>query len=129
MSKFPSLAWFKTGLKNANEDPEFRELGSCDASVGVKIGGKVYAIVFEAFAVTSVTKIGVDDLRDLDFYFDMSRPDWESFLSSLNGDEPISLNSLDLRAGIVKSFDESRRITFPRYHLTFQRFFAAAASA
>lgn len=127
MSNFPSLAWFKTGLKNANDDPEFRKLGTCDAKVGVKIGNQVYAITFEAFAVSAVKKITVDDLRDLDFYIDMPMADWESFLSSLNGDAPISLNSLDLSAGIVKSFDESRRISFPRYHLTFQRFFAAAA--
>jgi hypothetical protein len=129
MPKFPSLAWFKSGLKNANEDPEFRKLGTCDARVGVKIGNQVYAITFEAFAVSAVQKVTMDDLRDLDFYIDMSRADWESFLSSLNGDNPVSLNALDLRTGIVKSFDESRRISFPRYHLTFQKFFAAAAGA
>ena len=128
MSKFPSMAWFKTGLQKANDDPEFRKLGTCDAKVGVKVGNQVFALAFDAFSVSSATKITQDDLRDLDFYIDMPRADWDSFLASLNGDEPVSLNSLDLRSGIVKSFDEARRVTFPRYHLTFQRFFTAAAT-
>lgn len=129
MSKFPSLAWFKMALKNANNDPEFRKLGTCDANVGIKIGKQVYAITFDAFSVSEVTKIESDDLRDLDFYIDMSRAEWDSFLESLNGNDPISLNSLDMDKGIVKSFDELKRISFPRYHLTLQRFFTTAATA
>lgn len=128
MAAFPSLKWLRDGQKLANKDNELRKLGSCDTSMGIKVGNQTYRIVFAGFECESVQKIGVEELREVDFYVDMSRQAWQKFLDSLNGSTPITLNELDLTDGVVKSFDEAKRLRFLRYNRTLQTFFRIASA-
>lgn len=82
--------------------------------MGIKVGGATYAVVFEAFECCKVMQTAEDDLRDLDFYIDMSKTAWLKFLRSLKGKRPQSLDVLDLYKGVVKSFDPARRLAFLR---------------
>ena len=129
MSHAMNLSTLKHAMKSANEGTELRKLGSCDAIMGIRIASKCFAVTFAAFEVTDVTEIEEDELREVDFYIDMKKKDWDAFLQSLEGEAPRSLNELDLENQVIKSADERRRLTFFQYHRSFQRFFEIAAAA
>ncbi len=129
MATFPSIEWLENARVEVNRDSTLRKLGSCDVTMGIKAGSTTYAVVFEAFECADVTQITEDDLRDLDFYIDMSKTAWLKFLRSLKGKQPQSLDVLDLEKGVVKSFDAARKLTFLRYNQSIQTFFDLAVSA
>lgn len=129
MANSITLSTLKHAMKHANENALMRKLGSCDAVMGIKVASKCYAVTFSAFEVSEVSEIDEDSLRDVDFYIDMKKKDWEAFLASLETDTPQTLNELDLDQQVVKSADERRRLTFFQYHRSFQRFFEIAAAA
>ena len=128
MARSITLSNLKHAMKRINEESMLRKLGSCDAVMGIKVASRCYAVTFEAFEVVDVSEIDEDDLLDVDFYIDMKKKDWETFLSTLDTDAPQTLNNLDLEHNIVKSADERRRLAFLQYHLSFQRFFEVAAT-
>ena len=41
---FPSLAWFEALRSLVNEDPGYRQFGTVDADMGVKVADEVYVI-------------------------------------------------------------------------------------
>ena len=131
--EFPSLGWFEEVRSAANAGGMLRGLGSCNASVGVKIGECAYLLSFEGFECSAVERVEADELLYADFYLDMPLDEWHGLIRCIrdNGraDAEHSLNRLDLAVpgGIVKSADEYRRNGFLRYHLTLQAFFDAAA--
>ena len=133
MPAFPSLEWFEDVRIAANAGGVLRRLGSCNASVGAKVGECVYLLSFEGFECAAVERIEADSLMYADFYLDMPLDDWTGLVRCIrdNGraDAEHSLNRLDLAlpGGIAKSADEYRRNGFLRYHLTLQAFFDAAA--
>jgi hypothetical protein len=129
MTAFPSIEWLQQAQSKVNDASALKKLGSCDVTMGIKVGSETYSVAFEAFECSGVTQITEDDLRDLDFYIDMSRTAWLKFLRSLKGEEPQSLDVLDLEKGVVKSFHAARRLAFLQYNQTVQTFFAVAASA
>lgn len=129
MARSISLSTLKQAMKSANDSTTLRKLGSCDATMGIKAASKCYAVTFDAFDVSDVTEIDDDSLRNVDFYIDMKKKDWDAFLASLATDAPQSLNELDLEQQVIKSVDERRRLKFFQYHLSFQHFFEIAAAA
>ena len=133
MPVFPSLEWFEDVRRAANASGALDGLGSCNASVGAKVGDCAYLLSFEGFECAGVESIGRDELVFADFYLDMPEAEWNGLIRCIldNGraDAEHSLNRLDLAlpGGVVKSADEYRRNGFLRYHLTLQAFFDAAA--
>ncbi len=133
MPVFPSLEWFNAAQESVNQDSRFRSLGSCDASMGVKVGDEVFLVSFEGFECAKVDEISEDTLYDADFYIDMTTQEWKAFLDNVkaNGgaDSSHTLNSMDLAhpQGIVKSNEPQREVLFLRYHLSMQAFFDSAA--
>ncbi|MCH7800109.1 MAG: hypothetical protein IIC24_01060 [Chloroflexi bacterium] len=133
MPVFPSVEWFDSVKSAANDDPEFRALGTSDTTVGVKIGDQIFQLDFYAFECARVAEIGEDDLYDVDFYLEMEPDRWQSYIQHIqaNGaaDAQHTLNTLDLSesGGILKSHDTYRMNNFFRYHLTIQKFFDSAA--
>ena len=111
----------------ANADPAFRSLGTAEAQVGVKVGDEVYLLDFEAFECAGVSQVEEHILRDVDFYLDMTPEEWRSLLTNVreNGgaDSEHTFNTLDVENGIVGSSNPYGMNSFPRYHLTVQRFF------
>ncbi len=127
MPIFPSAEWFEAVRNAANADPAFRGLGTAEAQVGVKVGGDVYVLDFDAFECAGVSQVEEHNLRDVDFYLDMSPEDWQMLLTNVreNGgaDSEHTFNTLDVENGIVESSNPYGMNNFPRYHLTVQRFF------
>jgi phytoene dehydrogenase-like protein len=79
---FPSVEWFQALQQLVNVDPEFRRLGSIDAAMGVKVGSRVFVVVFEAFECTEVRDGSEADLDDLDFYLELSEADWRELVEN-----------------------------------------------
>ena len=133
---FPSVEWFQALQQLVNVDPEFRRLGSIDAAMGVKVGSRVFVVVFEAFECTEVRDGSEADLDDLDFYLELSEADWRELVENTkaNGgaDRRHTLNTLDLTAndGLAQNAtgDQLRGDIFFRVNESLQYFFDQAAT-
>ena len=132
---FPSVQWFQGLQQLVNVDPEFRRLGTVDAQMGVKVGSKVFVILFEAFECVDV-KEGIEaDLEDLDFYLELSEADWRELVENTkanNGaDRQHTLNTLDLTKedGLSQNAtgDQLRGDIFFRVNESLQYFFDLSA--
>ena len=134
MPAFPSVEWFDTVRTEANDNPDFRALGTNDTRFGVKVGDHILQLDFDAFECVRVAEISEDDLYDVDFYLEMEPAKWQSFIQHIqaNGaaDAQHTINTLDLNepGGILKSHDPHRMNNFFRFHLTIQKFFDSAAT-
>jgi hypothetical protein len=132
---FPSVEWFQALQQLVNVDPEFRRLGSIDAAMGVKVGSRVFVVIFEAFECIEVRDGSEADLDDLDFYLELSEADWRELVENTkaNGgaDRRHTLNTLDLTAadGLAQNAtgDQLRGDIFFRVNESLQYFFDQAA--
>jgi len=132
---FPSIEWFQGLQQMVNGDPEFRRLGSIDAAMGVKVGSKVFVVIFEAFECTDIREGSEADLDDLDFYLELSKSDWRELIENTkaNGgaDRRHTLNTLDLTAddGFAQNAtgDQLRGDIFFRVNESLQYFFDLSA--
>ena len=132
---FPSLQWFQALQQLVNGDPEFRRLGTVDAEMGVKVGPRVFVIVFEAFECVSVKEGTEGDLEELDFYLELSEVDWQDLVENTkvnNGaDRQHTLNTLDLTKedGLSQNAvgDQLRGDVFFRVNESLQYFFDLSA--
>jgi len=132
---FPSIEWFQAIKILVNDDPEFRRLGSIDATMGVKVGAKVFVVTFEAFECTNVREGTEFDLIDLDFFLEMTEEDWTDLIRNTkeNGGADLShtLNTLDLMAadGLSNNAtgDQFRADIFFRVNQSLQHFFDSSA--
>jgi hypothetical protein len=133
MPAFPSVEWFDAIKDIVNQDPAFRALGTVDSVVGVKVGGKIYELTFEAFECVSVREASENDLRDMDFWLEQPYDKWQEMLENIkkNGKADLShtLNTLDLSMpeGLARSHDGYRRDAFYRFNQSIQDFFNASA--
>ncbi|HXK33513.1 MAG TPA: hypothetical protein VNM91_05815 [Dehalococcoidia bacterium] len=133
MPTFPSVEWFNAIKDLVNNSPEFRQLGTIDAVVGVKVGNKIYELTFEAFELTNVREAAESDLRDMDFWLEQPYEKWQEMLENIkkNGAADLShtLNTIDLSMpeGFARSYDGYRRDAFYRFNQSLQDFFNASA--
>jgi len=101
--------------------------------MGARVGDTAFAITFEGFECTGIQAVPDGELRDLDFYIDLSPTEWRDLLDNINAnggsDSAHTLNTLDLTmpTGCIKSGNELRRAAFFQYHLSLQAFFDASA--
>ena len=133
MPIFPSVEWFEEVREVVNGSREFRALGNCDTTMGVKVADRAFRLKFEAFECEEVSEVGVEGLGELDFYLEMSPGEWRELLENIKGnggaDGEHSLNTLDLSrdGGILRANDDFLKQSFFRYHLSIQNFFDASA--
>ena len=133
MPTFPSVEWFNAIKDIVNNDPNFRQLGTVDAVVGVKVENKIYQLTFEAFECTDVREASESDLRDMDFWLEQPYDLWKDMLDNIkkNGAADLShtLNTIDLNIpeGFARSNDGYRRDAFYRFNQSIQDFFNASA--
>ena len=133
MPVFPSVEWFDAIKNIVNNDPAFRQLGTVDATVGVKVEHKIYELKFEAFECTGVREAREQDLRDMDFWLELPYDQWKDMLTNIrtNGAADLShtMNTIDLNTpeGFARSYDGYRRDAFYRFNQSIQDFFNASA--
>ncbi len=132
---FPSVEWFQ-GLQGlVNNDPEFRRIGSVDATMGVKAGERVFVITFEAFECSEVKEGTEYDLIDADFFLEMDMEQWRDLIENTRENDGAdlrhTLNTLDLmiEGGISKNAtgDQFRADIFFRVNQSLQHFFDSSA--
>ena len=132
---FPTVEWFQALQELVNSDPDFRRLGSIDATMGVKVGPKIFIITFEAFECSDVREGTEYDLINLDFFLEMSEADWRDLIRNTreNGGADLkhTLNTLDLMSqdGLSKNAtgDQLRADLFFRVNQSLQHFFDSSA--
>ncbi len=132
---FPSVEWFQALQQLVNADPEFRRLGTIDAGMGVKVGPRVFVIIFEAFECIEVREGSEADLADLDFYLELTKADWRELVENTKAndgaDRRHTLNTLDLTKenGLSQNAtgDQLRGDIFFRVNESLQLFFDSAA--
>ena len=133
MPTFPSTDWFNAIREIVNKDPNFRQLGTVDAIVGIRVGSKLYELTFEAFECTGVREAGENDLRDMDFWLEQSYDQWKEMLENIKkhgaADLTHTLNTIDLNMpeGFARSHDGYRRDAFYRFNQSIQDFFNASS--
>ena len=132
---FPTVEWFQALQELVNSDPDFRRLGSIDATMGVKVGPKIFIITFEAFECSDVREGTEYDLINLDFFLEMSEANWRDLIQNTreNGGADLkhTLNTLDLMSqdGLSKNAtgDQLRADIFFRVNQSLQHFFDSSA--
>ena len=116
------MEWFEALQSLVNEDPTYRQFGTVDAVMGVKLDDSVYIISFEAFQCTGV-RLGDDyDLINTDFFLEMSADAWRAMLESIKSyggaEAGQTLVSLDMLNGDIQQ--RHRRPAAGRYVLPLQ---------
>ncbi len=131
---FPSLEWFESLQRMVNEDASYRQFGTVDAQMGVKVGDSIYIVAFEAFACQGV-RAGTDyDLINVDFFLEMAPSAWRAMLDDIkaNGGAGAgqTLVSLDMIHEISNNAtgDQLRADMFFRYNQSLQHFFDLSAN-
>jgi len=130
---FPSTEWFNAICELVNNDPAFRQLGTVDSVIGVKVGDKIFELTFEAFECTGVREVAESDLRDMDFWLEQPYDKWQEMLNNIKvhgaADLTHTLNTIDLSMpeGLARSHDGYRRDAFYRFNQSIQDFFNASA--
>jgi hypothetical protein len=133
MPTFPSVEWFKAIAEIVNKDENYRKLGTCDATVGIQVGERMFEVDFEAFEITEVKQLDATTPRDLDFTLVLSYDAWKDMIENIkrNGHADLThtLNSIDLAAAdeFARADDYYRRDKFYRFNQTFQVFFDSSA--
>lgn len=131
---FPSLAWFEALRGLVNDDAGYRQFGTVDADMGVKVGEDVYVITFEAFHCKSVRAGNEYDLINVDFFIEMEPMAWRGMLENIkaNGGAEAgqTLVSLDMINEISNNAtgDQLRADLFFRYNQSLQHFFDLSAN-
>ena len=131
---FPSLRWFEALQGLVNDDPAYRQIGTVDAAMGVKVSDEVFIVTFEAFECRSVRPGNDYDLINVDFFIEMEPAAWRTMLENIktNGaaEAGQTLVSLDMLHEISTNAtgDQLRADMFFRYNQSLQHFFDLSAN-
>lgn len=133
MPTFPSVEWFNAIKDIVNVDEKFRQLGTVDSVIGIKVGSKIIQLTFEAFECTGVRDAREQDLRDMDFWLEQPYDNWKDMIENIKkhgaADLTHTLNTIDLSLpeGFARSHDGYRRDAFYRFNQSIQDFFNASS--
>ncbi len=131
---FPSLDWFEALQKLVNDDPAYRQIGTVDAAMGVKVASEVFVLTFEAFECRSVRAGNEYDLINVDFFIEMEPDAWRTMLENIKANGAAeagqTLVSLDMLHEISTNAtgDQLRADLFFRYNQSLQHFFDLSAN-
>lgn len=131
---FPSLGWFEALQKLVNDDPAYRQIGTVDTAMGVKVADEVFLVTFEAFECRSVRAGNEYDLINVDFFIEMESDAWRRMLENIKANGAAeagqTLVSLDMLHEISTNAtgDQLRADMFFRYNQSLQHFFDLSAN-
>ncbi len=136
---FPSRGWFEqlAAFMRADES-SFRLLGPVDCSMVVKVDRdtetELFEVVFEAFGVKSIRRLGrIDDAAPDHFVIEATLETWSEMIDNIRAhgaaDLSHTLNYLTFPDDpmAVSGPDQLQIDAFYRYNQSLQRFFNGAA--
>ena len=129
-TSFPSLAWFEAAKARTNADAAFKKLGTADTRFAIKHDDAVVEVQFDAFAIGTVAERSVEELREFDFYLEMSSVQWHDYLDGLRRPgAKRSISDVDLQTdgGVVKGESALGKNNAFRYLCSVDRFFELGA--
>ena len=136
---FPSTEWFEAlARRMAEEQTAFRELGSVDCTMVIKVdtsgGSELYEIVFENLSVRSIRRLDrLEDAEPEHFVLEASFETWREMIENIQAhggpDLEHTLNYLTFPDDpmCVAGPDQLEIDAFYRYNQSLQRFFNGAA--
>ena len=132
---FPSVEWFNAVRDLVNDDAAYRQIGTCDSTVGIKVTGadKHYVLTFEAFEVADVEETNEAKAEEVDFWLELTLDGWKEMIQNIRehgkADLDHTLNTIDVKEteGLARSNDGYRRDAFFRFNQTYQYFFDITA--
>lgn len=137
MPQFPSVEWFEQVREVFNGDESYQEAGGgmCDATMGIKVAGSSYIVVFEGEECSEVREVPELDLAEADFYLEMASDEWVEMIRNIKDNDGAdldhTLNTLDMDRleglALTMNGDQYRQDFFYRFNQTFQYFFDASA--
>ena len=127
MSESLSAKQLKQAQAAINNDPTFRQLGSIDLNLAIRVGNTCFQVVFDGFSCKEINKLEVSELRDMDCVLKFSRDQWVGFIEGCRTGTGPSLIVLDTNEGLTEASSPIKKLLIPRYHLSLQAFFEAYA--
>ena len=125
----PALDWLTLAKNRANKSPQFRALGSMNATICFQSGKHASNVTFKAFKVDSVTPIEGDAVGDQPIVISMSTREWNSYLYNRRMKRAPNLLSLDQERGVVKTKSTIARLDFERILKSIQEFIDLGAKS
>ncbi len=129
MSNKLTLKELRQAQNLINSDEAFRQLGSIDTRMALKVGTTTCLVSFEGFSCHDVRKISKQELRDSDFLVEMSTEQWHRFMAGCRTHQGPTLVQFDATEGVVQAAGARERLRCLRYHTSLQAFFEACAAA
>ena len=117
----------KKARNRINKDADYRRLGSTDVKLAIAIGDDARLVTFEAFQVSSIEDLAVEDMRDAELILQMSPKDWNGYLKKRKQGKGPSLLSLDLGSAVISASNPLHRLKLERYNRSLQAFVDACA--
>ncbi|MBE0609366.1 MAG: hypothetical protein IH609_08295 [Dehalococcoidia bacterium] len=136
--RFPSLEWFEALRAIYNQEIDLqRRNGQADTTMAVKCGNDIFSLTFAVYSITAVSRIAESDLKEVDFYLELSPAVWREMLEDIKkhgrAEGQYTLNSLDGADpdGVARSragySDGDARDAFYRFSQSFQDLFDLSA--
>ena len=117
----------KKAQNRINKDKAYRKLGSTDVKLAIAVGEEARLVTFEAFEVSAVEELSVEDMRDAELVLTMGLRDWNSYLKKRKQGKGPSLLSLDLHSKVISAATPLAKVKFERYNKSLQAFMDACA--
>lgn len=124
-----SAEWLGRAQAAVNADPTFRQRGSIDVIVAVKVAGAAFLITFSGFSCHAVQAVVDGEVRTASVIIDMTNDQWQRFVAGRRGGHGRTLIDIDTTDGVIKAQTPRKRLEYLRYHTSLQAFFDAGVAA
>ena len=124
-----SAEWLARAQAAVNADPAFRQRGSIDVIVGVKVGATAFLVTFSGFSCHAVKAVVDGEVRAASVIIEMSSYQWQRFVAGRRSGNGRTLIDIDTTDSVIKAQSPRKRLEFLRYHTSLQAFFDAGVAA
>ena len=117
----------KKAQTRINKDKAYKKLGTTDVKLAIAVGGEARLVTFEAFEVSTIEELPVEDMRDAELILTMGLRDWNGYLKKRKQGKGPSLLSLDLQSKVISAATPLAKVKLERYNKSLQAFMDACA--
>jgi len=128
MSESITVKNLKLAQAAVNSDPAFKQLGTIDLNLAIRVANTCFQVVLEGFSCKEINKLKVSQLRDVDCVLNFTKDQWTRFIEGCRAGTGPTLINLDSIEGLIEAPSPIKQLLIPRYHLSLQAFFEAYAN-